>query len=82
MPTYFDLLPQELNEIIWKQVHHLMMADIKIDVEMHYMYRRNLLCSSVFIAATLCKNTRRHHERVGEYYARRHKKLMARRLGD
>ena len=77
MPTYFDLLPQELNEIIWRQVHHLRMADLKIDIEMHHMYRRNLLCASVFIAATLCKkNAGRHHERVGEYYARRHKKLI------
>ena len=59
MATYFDLLPEELNEIIWKQLHHLRMADLKIDVEMHYMYRYvyydDHIIDSISHAAILCK---------------------------
>jgi hypothetical protein len=36
MPTYFDSLPMELNEMIWKKVHQYYMAEIKIEVKMHY----------------------------------------------
>ena len=41
MPTYFDKLPEELNIMIWKQVHQMFMADIKIEVEMHHMWHSN-----------------------------------------
>ena len=62
MPTYFDLLPMELNDMIWKQVHHLRMLDLRVDLEMHYTYRRNCVCCSVSIAAMLCKDAWRQHE--------------------
>ena len=38
MPTYFDLLPLELNLMIWKKVHEFHMEDIKIELEARYIW--------------------------------------------
>ena len=38
MPTYFDLLPEELNIMIWKRVHKMYMAEIKIELEARHIW--------------------------------------------
>ena len=38
MSTYFDLLPEELNLMIWKKVHEFYMEDIKVELEARHIW--------------------------------------------
>ena len=78
MPTYLDSLPEELKDMIWRQVHQCYMVDLKIDVEMHYMYKCNCLCGSVLIPAMLCKKDRRILESPHATHASRARVLSRR----
>ena len=49
MPTYFDLLPEELNIMIWRKVHQRIMANIKAELELRYIvYTWNRLLDELF----------------------------------